>query len=132
MQSSVCLQVVEKPADPRNFSGCVGPHFHVLKRSLEGWAAQLRLRHTAVNCGGELQVQRSIVFRQHVLPISFFTHLDIRDRIMAFVKISNFIRGIFWCRIQHGNRDHGGKSARHAAGEEEIEADLVASRLVHI
>ncbi len=51
---------------------------------------------------------------------------------MAFVQIGNLVRRILGRGIQHRNRNHGGKSASDAAGEEEIESDLVSSRFVHI
>src|SRR5579864_8499404 len=67
-----------------------------------------------------------------MLPVGLLSHLDPGDRIVTLVKIGNLVRRILWRGIQHGNRNHGGKSTGNTAGEEEIESDLVSSRFVHI
>ena len=107
VQAAVRFQIVDEAAEPRNLSVGVGPDLDIAERSLERRAAELRLGHELVDRGGELEVQRAVIFGQHVLAVGLFAHLDPRDRIFALVEIGDFVGRIFRRGIEHRDRDHG-------------------------
>ena len=82
--------------------------------------------------GGELHVQRCVVFGIHALAIRLLAELHIGDRIAALLEVSDLRRGIFRRAVNHGHGNHGWQAARDAAGEKEIETDLVAALLVDV
>ena len=75
---------------------------------------------------GPLQVERSVIFGQHVLAVRFLPHLHIGDRIISSLEIGDLVGGIFRCAIEHRHRQHRGQPARVAASIEKIKSDLIS------
>ena len=100
----------------------IGPDFDVAERAFKRGASELCLRHELVDCGGELQIERGVVLRKHVLPIGFFAHLDPRDRIVAFIEVGDFVGRVFGRGVKHRDGDHRWQAAGDAGVEEEVEA----------
>ncbi len=132
VETPVRFQVIDEAAEPGNLSVGIGPDFDVTECSFKGRASQLRLGDELVNRGGELYVQRAVIFRQHVLSVGLFAHLDIGDWIMPLVQIGDFVRSVFGRGVEHGDRNHRRQTAGDAAIEEEIESHLIAAGLVEI
>src|SRR5580704_18818262 len=84
-------QIVDEASEPGNLSVCIRPDLNVSERSLEWRTSQLRLRHEFVYGGGELYIQRSVIFRKHVLAIGLFAHFDPGDGVVPLVEICDFI-----------------------------------------
>ena len=68
-----------------------------------------------------------------MLAVGLFAHLDVCDRIIPFLEVSNFGGGIVRRSVKHGDRNHGGKIVGDPTGEEKIEsAVLIAACGIHI
>ena len=124
VHAAMLLHVIDKTCGPRDFSVRIRPDLDVFIHSLKRRPAQLQLGIHVMNRGRPLQIERGVIFRQHVLPISFLAHLDIGNRIAAFFQICNLRPRIVRSVIQHRDRHHGGKSASNAACEEQIKSHL--------
>src|SRR5208283_4267764 len=105
VDAPVRLQIVDEAAEPGNFPVRVGPDLDIAEGSFEWGASQLGLGNKLVDGGRELYIQRAVVFRKHVLPVSLFSHLYPRNRILAFVEIGDLVGRIFRRGIEHSDRD---------------------------
>ena len=72
--------------------------------------------------GCKFQIERTIVFRRHILAVHFFAHFDIGDRIVTRFKIFDFGSGIVGIVVHHGNRDNRGQALGDAALEKQVES----------
>ena len=102
----------------------VGPDFDVFIDALKRRATELEVWVDAAQRCRELEIQRAVILRLHVLAVSFFTYLDVGDGVLVIFEIANLGRGIVRRFIEQRDGHHGGQTARDSALEEEIEADL--------
>ena len=71
-----------------------------------------------------LEVERRVIFGQHVLPVGLFAHFHIGNWIATLTEIGDFCSTVFRSSVQHGNRNHCRQMIGVAAREEKIEAGL--------
>ena len=79
-----------------------------------------------MHCRCKLKVERRVVFRLHVLAVWLFAHLDVGNRIAAFLQIRHLRCCIVGRAVEQRDGNHGRKIVGDAAGEEEIKPRLVA------
>ena len=119
-------QIVEESSQPRSAALRIRPDLDVLADSLKHRSAQFEVPINLVESGGELQVQSGVVLGQHVLAVGFFAHLDVRDRVTAFLDICHLRRGVLRRTVQHGYGDDGRQAAGDSAVEEQVKAGLIS------
>ena len=62
----------------------IRPHQDILVDALKHWTAQLQLWIDTMERSCKLKIERSVIFREHVLTVRLFSHLDIGNRVTAF------------------------------------------------
>lgn len=125
-RACVRFQVIEEAAEPGASSLGVRPNLDVLCDTLEYRTSEFQIRIYAMNRRGPLQVQSTIVFRQHVLAVGLFSHFYVRDRISSLFQVCDLCRRVFRRTVEHRDRNHCRKIACNAAGVKEIESRLIA------
>ncbi len=111
------LQIIQEARGPGNLTIRVGPNLDVFIYALKRWTAQFQIWIQPMQCRGPLDVQRGVIFGQHVLPIGFFTHLDVRNWISALLQISELSGSVVGSVVEQRHRNHAGQSACNSAGE---------------
>jgi len=71
------FQVVDEASEPGNAAFGIGPDLDVFVYALENRAAQLECGVDFVQGCRKLQVESSVVFREHLLAVRLFSHLHI-------------------------------------------------------
>src|SRR5208283_4486223 len=89
-EALMSFEVIEESAEPRVAAARVFPNLDVFRDSLEDGASEFQFWIDGVERFGPLQIQRAIVFRNHVLAVGFLTLFYIGNRITAFLDVCNF------------------------------------------
>ena len=126
----VGFEIVHKAAHPGSSALRVGPDRDVFIYTLENRSSELQLGINLVNGRGPLDVERAVVFWESVLSVGFFTHLDSGNGVAAFFDIGDLRGGIVGCAVEHGDGNHRGKVVGESAGEENVEAAVLAASAV--
>src|SRR5579864_2029707 len=74
----------------------------------------------------ELQVKYRVVFGQHVLAIGLLSHFDIRNEIATLLEVAHLRGSVLRSAVQHCDWNNRGQATSDSAGEEQVEAWLVA------
>ena len=124
---AVRLQIGDEPADPRRPALRVGPHLNVLVDSFEYRAAEFECRVYFMDRFRPLNVERGVVLRQNAFAIRLLAHLDPADRVAALLEVRDLRGRIVGRSVEHGDRNHRGQVVGQAAGEEDVEAGVLAA-----
>src|SRR5208282_1762782 len=92
--------------------------------SLKGWPPQLQRGIDAMENRSPLEVERSVVFRNHVLPIRFLAHFNVGNWVVTILQVSNLGGSVLGRVIKQRYRNHRGQPTRDSAGVEKIESNL--------
>src|SRR3954465_8622012 len=96
----------------------IGPGLDVFSDSLKRRPAEFELGVNVVNSLGELQVERTVVFRKHVLSVRFLAHLDVGDGLAARFDVAHLRGGVLGPGGEEGNGNNGGKATSDSTGDE--------------
>ena len=118
------FQILDEPSQPGSFAIGVGPHFNVIVHAFKDWAAESQPLINPMQGRCPLEVERRVIFGQHVLPVGLFAHFHIRNWIATLSEIGKFEGAVIRSPIQHGNRNHCRQMIGVPACEEKIQAGL--------
>ena len=127
-QTIVRFQVLEKPTQPRRLAMCIWPDLDVLIYTGKNRTAELELWVNLMEGRGPLQIKRCVIFRQHELPVRFFAHFYVGDRIATLGQIGEFGSAVFGICINHRNGNHRGQMIGDTAGKKQIKAGLNSAK----
>ena len=112
------LQIIQKALQPGITALRIRPDFYVFVDAGKDGAAQFEFWIDSMQCGGPLQVERRVIFRQHELPVGFLAHFHIRNGIAALFEVGQLGGAVFRRRVDHGNGNHRRQMIGDAAAEE--------------
>ena len=98
---------------------------NVFAYAFEYRATQFQAGVDFVQSSGKLEIECAVIFGQHLLPVGFFTHLNVRNGVTALLEIGDLGRRVFRCAEKHGDRNHRRQPSSVAAVVKEIQSNLL-------